>query len=273
MAVFHTPALLQAACDYLDVQPGKLYVDCTFGGGGHSAEILRRGGKVLAIDQDWDVIDPGWENLTFVHANFTRLAEIVHRYSQSPVWGILIDLGVSLHQIRTSSRGFSFQLSGPLDMRMDKSSPLTAAEFISRLAEADLARILADFGEVSRSRDIARKILSARPQTTQQLAQILPGPRIKRQVFQALRIAVNDELGSLQAVLPQAVDCLASGGRLAVISFHSLEDRLVKQFFQRQSRRLTGKILTKKPVTPDSGEAAANPPSHSAKLRVFLKIK
>jgi 16S rRNA (cytosine1402-N4)-methyltransferase len=271
MAVFHNTVLLQAACDYLEVQSGKLYVDCTFGGGGHSAEILRRGGKVLAIDQDRDVIDPGWDNLIFVHDNFTHLAEIVSRYSWHPVSGILIDLGVSLHQIQTPERGFSFQLNGPLDMRMDKFLSLTAAEFISRLAEIDLARILADFADVSRPREIARKILSVRPQTTAQLAQILPDPHLKRQVFQAIRIAVNDELGALQEVLPQAVSCLAPGGRLAVISFHSLEDRLVKTFILDQSRHQAGNILTKKPVTPDAGEIAANPPSHSAKLRVFQK--
>jgi len=272
MAVFHQPALLQAACDYLDVQPDKLYVDCTFGGGGHTAEILRRGGKVLGIDQDQDVLDPGWENLTFVHANFTHLTEILEKYFWSPVSGILVDLGVSQHQIQEKERGFSFQQSGPLDMRMDKSLPITAADFLSRLSIADLAKILKDYGEVTHSTVIARKILAARPKTTQDLAQIFITPKVKRQVFQAIRIAVNDELGALQEVLPQAVESLLSGGRLVVISFHSLEDRIVKNFFRGQARGGLGNIITPKPVVPSAEEFQANPFSHSAKLRAFIKI-
>jgi len=254
---FHNPVLLQTACDYLAVAPGGRYVDCTLGGGGHAAEIIRRGGRVLGLDQDPEALAacPDLTGLTKVQSNFIHLAEVVKAYNWQPVMGILFDLGVSEHQINTPSRGFSFQTSGSLDMRMDPTLINTAATLINQLTVDQLARILRDFGEIPAAKPLAAKIVSARPLTTTDQLAAVTGRKWSRQAFQALRIAVNDELGALETVLPQAREILAPEGRLVIISFHSLEDRIVKRYFK------DWQSLTPKPITGEK----------SSKLRAYVK--
>lgn len=262
--IFHNPVLLQPACHFLAVQPGGHYLDCTLGGGGHAAEIVRLGGKVLGLDQDPDAISAclalpkplgeGGPDLILVQSNFTHLAEVVAAHHWQPVSGILLDLGVSEHQISTPNRGFSFQSSGPLDMRMDPSLPNTAATLVNQLSVNQLTSVLKDFGEIPVAKTLAAKITAARPlMTTEQLAKITG--KWSRQAFQALRIAVNDELGALQEVLLQSQEILAPGGRLVVISFHSLEDRIVKHTL------INMQSLTPKPVAGEKG----------ARLRAYVK--
>lgn len=261
---YHIPVLLQPAVALLEVIPGAKYVDATFGGGGHSAEIKRLGGQVLGIDQDPD-------SAADVHANFSQLEEIVKSHNWQPVAGVLFDLGVSLHQIATPSRGFSFQADGPLDMRMSPNLPYSAADLVNTLAPVQLKNIFLDYGEVSNSA-LVERIVAARPLlTTRQLDQAINSRDLSRRVFQALRIAVNDELGAIKAALPQALGILQPKGRIAVISFHSLEDRIVKQQFLAWQNSQLGTVVTKKPILPDENEVVANFASHSAKLRVFQK--
>ena len=274
MSGYHEPVLLQQVGTFLQVKPGFHYVDATLGGGGHSAEIIRRGGEVLGLDQDPDAMSacPDSDHLVKVRSNFIHLSEAVKEHHWLPVAGVLFDLGVSLHQITTPGRGFSFQTDGPLDMRMDSSIPITAAFLVNNLPPKELAVILRDLGEEPRADLISKKIAAARPlKTTFQLAGLLPVPDEKRRVFQALRMAVNDELGALSAALPQALSVLAPGGRILVISFHSLEDRLVKRQFTDWAGQELGEILTAKPVVPEPEEIRTNPRSASAKLRVFQK--
>lgn len=284
MDSFHKPVLLQSACAFLDIHPGLKYVDATLGGGGHTAEILRRGGQVLGLDQDSQAVSacltsqslqPALASGTFkvIPANFIHLREVVLQNHWQPLSGILFDLGLSSHQLDTPSRGFSFQTSGPLDMRMDLSLPHTAATLVNTLSQRDLAKILLDYGEVNSSLSVAGKIISRRPySTTGQLFAILGRADLARRVFQALRIAVNDELGSLQTVLPQALSLLSSPSRLVVITFHSLEDRIIKSGFSAWEKSGWGKHLTPDPVLPEPAEIAANPRCKSAKLRAFSKI-
>jgi 16S rRNA (cytosine1402-N4)-methyltransferase len=260
---YHNPVLLQSACTLLDVKPGKKYIDATFGGGGHTAEIRRRGGQVLSIDQDPDA-------KADVVANFTQLKEIVQNHNWLPVSGVLFDLGVSSHQIDTQARGFSFQKEGPLDMRMGTSA-ITAADIVNLWPVSQLAILFKDFGEIPVAKSISEKIVAARPiTTTTQLANVVN--KWARQVFQALRIAVNDELAAIAATLPQALEILDLGGRLVVISFHSLEDRIVKNQFSNWEVQGKVKILTPKPITPDSQEMLSNSRSKSAKLRAIQKL-
>ena len=254
---FHNPVLLQTACDYLAVQPGGHYVDCTLGGGGHAAEIIRQGGLVLGLDQDPEALNacPDLDGLTKVQTNFIHLAEIVAQYQWQPVAGILFDLGMSQHQVEQGSRGFSFQKNGPLDMRMDPTLTNTAATLVNKLSVNQLSSLFRDYGEIPVAKTLATKIVLARPlTTTDQLANIT-GQKWSRQAFQALRIAVNDELGALQTVLPQTREILAPGGRLVIISFHSLEDRIVKRYFK------DWQSLTPKPITGEK----------SSKLRAYVK--
>ena len=253
---YHNPVLLQSACHFLAVKPGGHYVDCTLGGGGHAAEIIRLGGLVLGLDQDPEALQacPDLEGLTKVQSNFIHLAEVVSAHHWQPVSGILLDLGVSEHQINTPGRGFSFQTSGPLDMRMDPSLPNTAATLVNQLSVNQLASLLKDYGEIPVAKTLATKIVAARPlTTTDQLAKITN--KWSRQAFQALRIAVNDELGALEQVLSEGQEILASEGRLVVISFHSLEDRIVKHTF------INMQTLTPKPIIGEKG----------AKLRAYVK--
>jgi 16S rRNA (cytosine1402-N4)-methyltransferase len=271
---YHIPVLLQSACELLEVQPGCRYIDATFGGGGHSREIINRGGQVLGLDQDPDAIAacPQLDHLILVQSNFIHLSEVSARYHWQPACGVLFDLGVSWHQLAVPERGFSFQSSGPLDMRMDLSLPHTAATLVNSLDEKQLTHILSTFGELSNAKSLAHRIIDHRPiDTTDQLAAILRYPDIQRKVFQSLRVAVNDELNAISTALPQALAILANNGRIVVISFHSLEDRIVKNQFRLWQEQKLGKVLTPNPITPSLEEISANPHSKSAKLRAFKK--
>jgi 16S rRNA (cytosine1402-N4)-methyltransferase len=274
MGDYHVPVLLQQVCTLLEVKPGKRYIDATLGGGSYAANIILQGGEVLGIDQDPDALSacPDLDRLVKVRGNFIHLEEIARQHRWIPVAGVIFDLGVSLHQISTPGRGFSFQLPGPLDMRMDPDLPVTAAVLVNSLDRKHLVRILTDYGQVSRARAMADRIIQARPlNTTTQLAGLIPNPDITRRVFKALRIAINDELGALESTLPQALSVLEPGGRIIVISFHSLEDRIVKKCFTSWEKHHQGRVITRRPVTPDAREILTNPKSKSAKLRLFQK--
>lgn len=289
----------------LHPQPGQWFIDATLGAGGHTQAILEAtapDGRVLALDADPQAriiarprLAPYGDRVQYVHANFTELAVIARRLGFVPVHGVLFDLGLSSAQLDEPGRGFSFQNSDHLDMRYDPRILTTAEHLVNNLSQAELADLIYRFGEEPRSRLIARAIVAARPiRTTSQLAEVIVkavgGRRGARRhpatlTFQALRIAVNDELGALASALPAATSLLVPGGRLAVISFHSLEDRIVKEFFQRESRdcicpesprppvctcghRATLHIITRKPIMASSEEIARNPRARSAKLRI-----
>lgn len=277
----HTSVLYQEALDWLAVRPGGVYVDATLGGAGHTRGILERGGQVIAFDQDPEAIARaqalGLANLTLVEANFSELVPELEKQGLKQVDGILADLGVSSFHFDDARRGFSYQQEGPLDMRMGEGS-LTAAEVVNTYAEEEIADILYRYGEEPRSRRIARFIVENRPIiTTTQLAEVIrratgyrEAGHPARRSFQALRIYVNDELGALDALLRGSEEVLKPGGRLVIISFHSLEDRLVKHFL-RDSAHL--KPLTKKPIIPSESEQRANPRARSAKLRAAERIE
>lgn len=295
----------------LSPRPGGVYVDGTIGGGGHALGILQASspdGILLGFDRDAEALAAASRRLSpfegrvrLFHANFTRLSEILAEESIEAVDGMVLDLGVSSHQLDTPERGFSFQQDAPLDMRMDTASGVTAADLVNTLAEQELERIIRDFGEERWARRIAAAIVTKRREapvlTTLQLAGIVSRaiPRAKwearlhpaTRTFQAIRIAVNGELESLAKVLGDAVEALAPGGRLAVISFHSLEDRIVKTAFNELAqgcvclkgvpRCVCGRVpvvkkLTGKPVTAGPGEIANNLRSRSAKLRAVEKL-
>ncbi len=305
----HVPVLLEEAMTYLAPRPGGRYIDATVGTGGHAVEILRRSspdGRLLGIDADPEALAiaearlrPFAPRYVLVHGNFRHLERHARWHGFVPADGILFDLGMSSFQIERPERGFSFQVEGPLDMRYDPHQPLTAAELVNTLDEAALADLIRRYGEEPRARAIARAIVAARARqpitTTTQLAAIISRvvpPRPGRlhpatRTFQALRIAVNDELNALQEALEQAEVILGEGGRLVVISFHSLEDRLVKRFLLSRAnpctcppeipvcvcgRTPTFRILTKHPVTPTPEEVARNPRARSAKLRAGEKL-
>jgi 16S rRNA (cytosine1402-N4)-methyltransferase len=297
----HVPVLLAEVLAGLAPRAGGRYIDGTLGGGGHAAAILEASapdGQLLGIDADPAALAAAGERLaafgaraTLVHGNFRDLARLAQAAETVPVDGILLDLGVSSHQLDTPERGFSFQADAPLDMRMDPTADETAADLVNRLPEGALADLIYRYGEERGSRRIARLIGEARRKrpiaTTGQLAAIveraLGGRRGKvhpaTRTFQGLRIAVNHELESLEAALPQAVELLGPGGRLVVIAFHSLEDRIVKQFFRSKSgyggeevsARL--RIVTKKPIEVGEEEARTNPRARSAKLRIAERIE
>ena len=259
---YHNPVLPTIAIDWLDVKPGEKYIDATLGGGSHTTEIIRRGGMVLGLDQDLEAINacPDLDQLTKIHTNFIHLQEVAIKHGYSPAAGILFDLGMSQHQVETAGRGFSWAKDGPLDMRMGTTA-VSAAQLVNHLPEVQLTQVFTDFGEIPVAKSLAAKVIAARPlNTTSQLAQVT-GHRWSRQAFQALRIAVNDELGAITTALPQALEVLQSGGRLVVVSFHSLEDRLVKQQFVAWQKAGRGQTLTKKPVLGERG----------SKLRAFVK--
>ncbi len=289
MEPYHVPVLLKETLDYLDVKPGRTYIDCTLGGGGHTEAILSAKGRVIGIDQDSEAIThvknrlgDRSTNLTIKHENFAHLQEIAQEMGMSKVSGILLDLGVSSYQLGTAKRGFSFNLPGKLDMRMDtKTLGVTAADLVAAGSEEELAQIFWNYGEERMSRKIARAIVATRGgepiTTTEQLARLVARVKPRKreshihpatQVFQALRIAVNSELVNLETVIPSAVNLLESGGRLVIISFHSLEDRIVKTRLD-ESRDLF--VLTKKPVVASTEEITKNPKSRSAKLRAAQK--
>lgn len=257
MSNYHTPVLLETAVDYLNVRPGNKYIDATLGGGGHASLIRSRGGQVLGIDQDQDAIDNSKDFADLViKSNFIHLEEVAKVNNWYPVSGILLDLGMSMHQIEDSSRGFSYQVDGPLDMRMDQGLSANASDLINHFPINHLTKIFKDFGEIPGSKSLASKIIKKRPITNSLLLASICG-KWAQQAFQALRIAVNDELGALTQVIPQIKNLLDSGGRAVIISFHSLEDRIVKNEFKNW-----GITLTKKPI---EGQ-------HGSKLRAFEKI-
>lgn len=275
MSSYHVPVLLQPVCTLMDIRPGNKYVDATVGGGGHSTAIVERGGMVLGLDQDPDALSacPRLDHLTLVRSNFIHLKEVVEQHHWQPLSGVLFDLGVSWHQLVTPQRGFSFQSVGPLDMRMDPDLPNTAATLVNILSQRQLVQILREYGEEPAVVSISQKIIAARPiDSTDQLARIIPDSQSRRRVFQALRIAVNDELSAVNTALPQAMECLSPGGCLAVISFHSLEDRIVKNHFSQWVKDGNALDLTPIPIVPDQAEISINSHSQSAKLRVISKI-
>ena len=308
---YHLPVLLEEAVSSLACVSSGVYVDGTLGGGGHAYEILRRtapDGRLIGMDADADALEEAGavlasfgERKTLVRANFSRMAEVLNVLGVRKVNGILLDLGVSSHQLETAERGFSFSLDAPLDMRLDRSQGHDAADLVNNLAEKDLARIIRDYGEEPMAGRIARAIVSARHsnaiRTTGELVRVilrvLP-PQRKRgrthaatKTFQALRIAVNDELMSLRRVLEDGIDLLADGGRFSIISFHSLEDRIVKETFRSWEKGCTcpvdmpyctcgrtprARAITRKPVVAGTEELERNPRARSAKLRTIERI-
>ncbi|MDO8452679.1 MAG: 16S rRNA (cytosine(1402)-N(4))-methyltransferase RsmH [bacterium] len=293
MSTYHIPVMLTEVLEYLNVQKDKWYVDCNLGGGGHTGAILEKGGKVLGIDMDKDAITEAeesqdsrlkTEDLILVQSNFVKVKEICEEKKIIPS-GILFDLGMSTHQLEAAGRGFSFNASAPLDMRMDQTFGATAKDLVNGLHQGELEELFIKYGEEFQAKRIAMRIVDerrAKPiETTDELARIVTsvykrnkGNRLHpaTRIFQALRIAVNDELNSLKEALPASFDVLEKGGRLVVISFHSLEDRIVKNYFKELEEGGKAKILTDKPVTPSDEEVAQNPRSRSAKLRVVEKI-
>jgi len=302
----HQPVLYHETIQALQPRPGGVYVDGTLGAGGHAWGILSASGpdgRLLGMDVDPQALALAAEKLeTFgprlvmVQASYTTLTEQLHRLGWPAVDGILLDLGVSSMQVDTAERGFSFLADAPLDMRFDPSQPVTAADLVNTLPESELANLLYRLGEEQRAYQVARAIVAARPvRTTGELAAVVsrvtrsgrPGMHPATRTFQALRMAVNQELDAIQAVLPQAAQALAPGGRLAVIAFHSLEDRLVKQFFRRESQdclcpprqplctcghRATLREITRRPLQPSPAEIQSNPRARSARLRVAEKL-
>ncbi|GAB5601845.1 16S rRNA (cytosine(1402)-N(4))-methyltransferase RsmH [Thermus sp. FJN-A] len=277
----HTPVLYKEALDLLQVRPGEVYVDATLGGAGHARGILERGGLVLGLDQDPEAVERaralGLPGLKVLKRNFRHLKEALAEAGVDRVAGILADLGVSSFHLDEPSRGFSYQREGPLDMRMGEEGP-TAEEVVNRLPLEALYRILRDLGEEKQAYRIAKAIVAAREKrpirTTTELAEIVrqavgfrKAGHPARKTFQALRMYVNEELPALAEFLEQAKEVLAPGGRLVVITFHSLEDRLVKRFLRESGL----KVLTKKPITPSPEEVAQNPRARSAKLRAGEK--
>jgi 16S rRNA (cytosine1402-N4)-methyltransferase len=304
----HQPVLLQETIEYLLTDPNGVYVDCTLGGGGHLSHLLQFTGNnvhIIAIDRDKEALEASREKLnfpkiTFIHADFRNLSRILNGLNISKVNGIMLDLGVSSMQLDMASRGFSYHKDAELDMRMDQEQELDASEIVNNYSEEEIARILFDYGEERYARNIARAIVKYRQEkvisSTLELVDIIKssvparykrGKHPARRTFQALRIAVNSELEAVQEVLPQATQYLVTGGRICVITFHSLEDRIVKKFMQEQARdcicppdfpvcicghKARLKILTRKPVLPGENECNQNPRARSAKLRVAERI-
>jgi len=303
----HIPVLTKEVLKALSPHQGGKYIDATLGGGGHAEAILQASapdGWLLGLDVDPRAIKRVEKRLRrfedrviIVKSNFRDIQTVAHQHQFDQVDGILLDLGISSFHLNEAQQGFSFQQAGPLDMRMDPSAGPTAAEIINTLEEIDLANIIYRYGEERRSRRIARAIIQNRPiSTTTQLAEVVvkaigrkPGSRIHpaTRTFQALRIYVNDELGALEEALPQALSLLKTGGVLAIITFHSLEDRVVKHYFRQESRdcicpphtvicqcghKAQIKNLVRKGTVPSPEEIANNPRSRSARLRVALKL-
>lgn len=298
--IYHIPALLEPTLKGLDIQPNGTYIDVTFGGGGHSRAIIARlgdNGHLYGFDQDLDAkanaIDD--KRFTFVYSNFRFMKNFMRYHGVDSVDGILADLGVSFHHFDDPERGFSFRWDGPLDMRMNRKATKSAAWYLENYPEERLAEIFSLYGELKNARKIAAAIVKARQEapiaTVEQFLSII-NPFIDRrkekkelaQAFQALRIEVNGEIDALKAFLEQSLELLKPGGRLAVITYHSLEDRLVKNFMRSGS--LTGeikqdffgrnlspfKLLTSKPIVPTEEEIEQNPRSRSAKLRIAEKL-
>lgn len=299
--VYHIPALLSETIEALQVRPDGVYVDATFGGGGHSMAIMERlslSGHLYSFDQDDEAVSraPKDERFTIVYSNFRFLRNFMRYYGVESVDGVLGDLGVSFHHFDAAERGFSFRQDAPLDMRMNRHGARTAADLLATLSEEELANVLYLYGELKQSRRMASAIVKSREagkpvHTTGELLELIKpmiNPRQEKKelamVFQALRIAVNGELTALEEFLMQACELLKPGGRLAIITYHSLEDRLVKNFmrsgnirgevekdfFGRSASPL--KMLGSKPIVPSAEAVERNPRSRSAKLRVAVKL-
>ena len=296
---YHVPALLDESIEGLNIRPDGIYVDVTFGGGGHSMEILKHltTGKLIAFDQDEDAAmnAPEDKRFIFLNQNFRFLRNNLHYIGIKSFDGLIADLGVSFHQFDRPERGFSLRHDAPLDMRMNKSNPLTAAAFIQKADEQVLADVFFRYGELTNARRIAKEIISARKDhkisTTDDLLSVtgkLATPRqenkFNARVFQALRIAVNHEIEYLREMLFQALEMLRIGGRMVIITYHSLEDRVVKNFFRTGNCNGIGekdfygnmetpfRIINKRVITPGDEEIARNSRARSAKLRIAEKI-
>ena len=301
----HQPVLYHEIIHALQPKDKGRYVDGTLGAGGHARGILETcapDGRLLGLDIDpqalalaREFLAPYGERARLMRASYDSLAEKLRKIGWVEADGILLDLGLSSMQLDTPERGFSFQQDAPLDMRFDQETPTSAADLVNSLSQGELANLIYRYGEERASRRIAQAIVKARPlRTTRQLAAVIESvlPRKTRthpatRTFQALRIAVNDELNRIENVLPQAVGALKSGGRLAIISFHSLEDRIVKEYFRKEGRncicppkqpictcghKATLKEISRKPITPGEAEIRANPRARSAKLRIAEKL-
>lgn len=311
MAFEHKSVLLWEVMENLNIVPDGIYVDGTLGGGGHACHILERlseGGRLIGIDQDADAVCASRERLkpfgdqaTIVRSNYAQLKEVLAGLGISSVDGILLDLGVSSYQLDTPERGFSYREDAPLDMRMDQRQALTAREIVNEYGEQDLYRIIRDYGEDRFAKNIAKRIVRYRSEkpinTTGELTEIIKaaipmkaraaGGHPAKRTFQAVRIELNRELDVLEETIDAMIDVLKPGGRLCIITFHSLEDRIVKVKFNKNEKpcicppdfpacvcgRISkGKHITKKPILPSEEETAENSRSKSAKLRVFQKI-
>jgi 16S rRNA (cytosine1402-N4)-methyltransferase len=283
----HTPVLLDEVIQFLDPGPGNKFIDATLGAGGHTRAILDRtspDGRMLVFDQDESALAAAKETLRsygsrvqFIHSNFREVATFADQFGFLDCDGVLADIGISSMMVDDPSRGFSFMREGPLDMRMDRTQSLTAADVVNTYSEKEIADILYMYGEERRSRPIARSIVRSRPmQRTTELVRAIEkvsgGPRHGQihpatRTFQGLRIYVNDELKSLESFLDSSMRLVRSGGRIVLITFHSLEDRIVKQRFRAPV--VPGRVLTKKVVTAKDAEVQQNPRARSAKLRAW----
>jgi len=311
LSFHHVTVLRDEAVAGLNIRPGGIYVDCTLGGAGHSSLIasqLTEGGRLIAIDQDDWALDNARERLaasmnkvTLVKSNFRHLKNIVSELEWDGVDGVLFDLGVSSPQLDEGERGFSYNADAPLDMRMDQQASLTAYEIINNWDEEKIAKVIWEYGEEKFSRRIARQIVQSRAKqpvrTTGELVELIKegipaaarrtGPHPAKRTFQAIRIAVNDELNAFKEAVADAISVLRPGGRVSVITFHSLEDRICKRVYQELSKgctcppsfpvcacgnEATVKIITRKPILPSEEELEANPRARSAKLRVAEKL-
>ena len=308
MEFSHTPVLLQEVVELLRCRPGHIVVDGTIGGGGHACEILKRvlpGGYLIGIDRDPNALKAAEIKLaefrnhfTLVHSNYIEMEQVLKELGIAEVDGILMDLGVSSHQLDDKERGFSYMQDAPLDMRMDPTESFSAYNVVNEYSQGELKRIIRDYGEERWADRIARFIVNNRPiETTGQLAEIIKnaipagarrsGPHPAKRTFQAIRIEVNQELTLLSETIEKAVKLLRPGGRLCIITFHSLEDRIVKRAFRHLSnpcqcppdtpictcgRQAVVKVITRNPITPSAAEVSRNPRSRSAKARACEKI-
>ena len=311
MAFEHTTVLLHETVDGLNVRPDGIYVDATLGGGGHAFEVCRRlgsTGRLIGIDQDADAIKAAGQRLegfgekvTVIRSNYRDMKPELHKLGIDSVDGITLDLGVSSYQLDTADRGFSYRMDAPLDMRMDQRQKMTARDIVNKYSEAELFRVIRDYGEDRFAKNIAKHIVAEREkapiETTGQLNEIIrhsipmkiqkTGGHPSKRTFQAIRIELNHELEVLRDSLDDMIDMLSPGGRICVITFHSLEDRIVKSAFRRNENPCTcpshfpvcvcgkvskGKVVTRKPILPSPEEQESNSRSKSAKLRIFERI-
>lgn len=292
----HLPVLLKEVIYYLNPQPNENFIDATFGEGGHSLEILERNkpqGKVLGIEIDKEIYEKNKEKfkdfkrLILVNDSYTNLKEIVRNYQFNEIKGVLFDLGMCSYHLENSNRGFTFKKDEPLDMRFDLTQDFKAKDILNYYPEKEIERILREYGEEKFSKRIAKAIVETRKkekfETTFQLVELLKRvlPQnydnyrqpIPTRTFQALRIAVNNELENIKKGIKEAFEVIEPGGKIVVISFHSLEDRIVKNYFKELKNQKRGEILTKKPITPTKEEISLNPKARSAKLRAIEKKK